>query len=711
MTVDATARPLRLLVVDDDDVDRMAVHRALKGAGFDVDVMDAGTVAEAIAKLESEAIDCAIVDYNLPDGEGVKVLAAAGALRHPVPTIMLTGQGDEGLAVNLMKEGARDYIPKSTLSPSRLAQSLRHVVEVSRAEREARRARRSQEFLVDVSAQLAQSLDFVGTAEGLTRALVPELADLALLHLVEDDGGLRTTAAAHVDPEAAIALCQGVLAPEGAPETPLLRALTTGAVLESEVSEDWLGVGARSLMIVPLVARGRTLGALTLALVGARRYDGHDLNVALNLASRGALALDNARVYQELGDEMRLVETLNAFGNRVTAELNLEPMLALAAEEAAVEVGAEFGVFAYRPLVDDQGEVLVHVATAHTPPDVVDVLTAVPREGRITRVADLRAEPYGYLEGPVRSYLAIPVDLADGDFIGTLVFGHSRPGTFQPRHERVLLGIARWTAVAVQNARLLRQAQRAAEARDGMLAIVSHDLRNPLNVIATSASLILEIPLPEEKKRAQLEVIRRTTDRMNRLIQDLLDVTGIEAGKLSINPEALDVDLTIREACEMMAPLLAERRLELVCKAPTISQTVRADRERLLQVFSNLMGNAIRFTPEGGTITVGAERGDGAVVFYVEDTGAGIPSDDLPRLFDRFWKGKNSTGTGLGLPIAKGIVEVHGGTIEVDSEPGRGTRVRFSIPIGGPTSATRPPSHPHQPPRRSGSELSSAQQL
>ena len=710
MTVAAAARPLRLLVVDDDDIDRMAVHRALRGTGLDVEVVDAGTVAEAVEKLRREPVDCAIVDYNLPDGEGVSVLAAATALRNPVPTVMLTGQGDEGLAVNLMKEGARDYIPKSTLSPARLAQSLRYVVEISRAERDARRARRSQEFLVDVSAQLAQSLDFVGTAEGLTRALVPELADLALLHLVEDDGGLRTTAACHIDPEAAIPLCRYGPALAGAPETPLVRALSSGAVLETEAGEDWLGVGARSHMIVPLVARGRTLGALTLALVGGvRRFDEHDLNVALNLASRGALALDNARLFQELGDEMRLVETLNAFGNRVTAELNLEPMLALAAEEAATQVGAEFGVFAYRP-VDDQGEELVHVATADTPPDVVDLLTSLPRAGAITRVSDLCAPLHG-LDGRVRSCLVVTVDLPDGDFIGNLYFGHRRPGAFQPRHERVLQGIARWAAVAVQNARLLRQAQRAAEARDGMLAVVSHDLRNPLNVIATSASLILEIPLSEERKRSQLEVIRRTTDRMNRLIQDLLDVTGIEAGKLSIKPEALDVDHTIHEACEMMAPLVAEGRLELACRLPQPGQTVRADRERLLQVFSNLMGNAIRFTPEGGTVTVGAEHGDGVVVFFVEDTGPGIPSDDLPQLFDRFWKGKSSPGTGLGLPIAKGIIEVHGGTIEVESEPGRGTRVRFSIPIGGPTPATRPPSHPHQPPRRTGSEFRSAQQV
>jgi signal transduction histidine kinase len=707
----ATAAPLRVLLVDDDPVDRMAVHRALRGTDLGVEIVDAGTVAEAVAQLRGGEFGCAIVDYNLPDGAGVEVLTEARSLRDAVPTIMLTGQGDEGLAVNLMKRGARDYIPKSSLSPARLSQSLRHVVEVSRAEREARRVRRSQEFIVDVSAQLAQSLDFLGTAERLTGALVPELGDIAVLHLVEDDDRLRATAVAHVDPDAASALRADVAARSGASETALARAIGSRTpVLEAEVRDDWLGVNAGSLMTVPLIARGRTLGALTLTLQDhGRRYDQHDLNVALTLASRGALALDNARLFQRLGDEMRLVETLNAFGNRVTAEHELEAVLALAAQEATSHLGAEFGVFVYRP-PSDQGEGPLKVPTAHTPTATIEALTSLPRAAGVTRVADLRGDTSGADPAGVRSYLAVPVDLPGGEVLGTLHFGHSRPDAFQTRHERVLQGLARWVAVAVQNALLLRRAQRAAEARDGMLAVVSHDLRNPLNVIATSASLILEIPLPEEKKRAQLEVIRRTTDRMNRLIQDLLDVTGIEAGKLSVKLEPLDVDHTLAEACEMMAPLLAERGLELVCRQPRLGQTVRADRERLLQVFSNLLGNAIRFTPEGGTVTVGAEPGEGVVLFFVEDTGHGISTDDLPRLFDRFWKGKNSPGTGLGLPIAKGIVEVHGGTIAVDSTLGRGTRVRFTIPLDGPTPIPHPPTPSLLPARRAALEMRPARQ-
>jgi signal transduction histidine kinase/CheY-like chemotaxis protein len=713
-TLDAT-HPLRLLLVDDDEVDRLAVKRALRAAELHADVTEAESVAGATRLLAERSFDCAVVDYNLPDGDGLQVLAAASEARDPVPTIFLTGQGDEKLAVDLMKEGARDYIPKGALRPDRFAQSLRHVIGVARAEREARRARRGQEFLVDVSAQLAQTLDFEGTAERITSATVPELADYAVLHLIEEDASVRRVAAAHVDPTLVEEIPTGEVFVRREPETSLFQAIRTGEpVLLPEIDARWLAAMAenaehvermnrlapRSILMVPLKARGKTLGALTLVHSSSgRRYGEHDLTVALNLASRGALALDNARLFQELGDEMRFVETLHAFGNRVAANLDLATVMQTATDEGTLQTGAELGAF-FRRVVDEERESFVLDALAGMPRDAIspaDMPSGPPpfhagfSADAVLRIADTEADPslrkgdgrLGMPPGPlpVRSYLAVPITLPGGELIGALAFAHSRAGAFQRRHERILHGIARWTAVALQNAQLLLEARHAARARDEMLAVVSHDLRNPLNVIATSASLILEIPLTEERRRMQLEVIRRTTERMNRLIQDLLDVTGIEAGKLSIHPESLDVDRTLSEAAEMMGPLASERRLQLLTRPLDRRQLVQADRERLLQVFSNLVGNAIRFTPEGGTITLGAERTGESVAFFVEDTGPGIPPEDMPRLFDRFWKGPQSSGTGLGLPIAKGIVEVHGGTLTVDSQPGRGSRFEFTIPL------------------------------
>lgn len=713
--------PLKLLLVDDDEVDRMAVRRALKTAGVSFDVQEAHTVSAAVERLGEEPYDAAIIDYNLPDGDGSRVLDAARDAPEPVPCIVLTGQGDEGLAVDLMKEGARDYIPKGSLSPDRLAQSLRSVVQVSRAEREARRARRGQEFLIAVSAELAGSLDYQATAERVVRLAIPELADLSVLLVADEDGTVRRVAVGHRDAEVRASLqVDDVFRRADEGDSMLSRVLTEGApVFEPDVDESFLDAYAEdpthagylrhirpsSIVALPLRARDRTLGALVLAFADGRSHSSHDYAVAQNLASRAALALDNARLYRDVQEEMRMVERLHRFGNTVTSHLELQTVLQEATDASTDLMGADLGAFFYNNHVaDDEHDDLLYTVSG-APRHAVERLglaRTAPMVSRtflgegVVRIADVTEDPdYGGPEPgeqdaddvpPLRGYLSVPVALPDGEVVGGLFYGHRERGVFTERHERIAEGVARWTAVAVQNARLYAESRRSTRARDEMLAVVSHDLRNPLNVIATSASLILEIPLPEEKKTAQLEVIRRTTDRMNRLIQDLLDVTGIEAGKLSVTPELHEVDRLLEEACESMGNVAQEKSIELRCSALDEARHVSADRERILQVFGNLIANALRFTPEGGDITVGARMEGDDVAFFVTDTGPGIPEEDLPHLFDRFWKGRNSTGTGLGLPIAKGIVEVHGGTLRVDTEKGRGTTFTFTLPLAGRTS-------------------------
>lgn len=710
---------LRVLVVDDDEVDRMAVRRALRTMEVEVETVEAHDLASALDALRASTFDCVVSDFNLPDGDGGDLLESQKSEPEPVPMIMLTGVGDEGLAVSLMKQGARDYIPKAHLSPARLGQSLRHVVEVTRAERETRRARRAQRFLVDVSAQLAQSLDYRSTLDRIAHLALPEMADYAVLHLVRDDGALERAAMAHRDPTMEKTVPAGRVFRSGdpGPHSPLMEVLDRAEPLFLPTVEDaWLEslsedpehleamrhLGPESLVILPLRARGRSLGTLSLAYADSGRvFDENDVPVLQNLASRAALAVDNARLYQELREEVSVVDTLRRLGEAITAELKLEPVVEAVTERARALTGARLGAFVFR--TDQEGaegfRVFVDAGDGGEAPQPFDhggsrlLGPTLAGEG-VTRRVDLVADGVaGELsclggaedaDGPMRSYLGVPVVLSGGDRIGGLFFGHPDPGVFTERDERIVRGIASWAAVAVQNARLFEGAQQAARARDEMLAVVSHDLRNPLNVIATSASLILEIPLPEEKKRSQLKTIKRSTDRMNRLIQDLLDVTGIEAGKLSVTPEPLEARDLLEEACEVMKPLVQERSIDLVCEPPPHA-TVEVDRQRILQVFDNLIGNAIKFTPEGGRIGVGAQERNGELLFWVEDDGPGIEAEEVPHLFDRFWRGKQraESGSGLGLPIAKGIVEVHGGRIWVETEMGRGSRFSFTLPKAG----------------------------
>jgi len=230
---------------------------------------------------------------------------------------------------------------------------------------------------------------------------------------------------------------------------------------------------------------------------------------------------------------------------------------------------------------------------------------------------------------------------------------------------------------------LYGEAQRVIDAREEILRIVAHDLRSPLNTISMAAGLLLDIPATDADRAKRLKIIQRSGEQMNRLIQDLLSVTTIEAGRLTIDPRKVEVRHLFREATEMLEPLAREKSITLVVDPPGDIPPIRGDPGRVLQVFSNLVSNAVKFTPRGGVITVSAECVDGRVQCSVTDTGPGIPPEDLPRIFGKFWQAKrgDKRGVGLGLAIARGIVEAHGGTIAVRSDVGRGSVFSFSLPV------------------------------
>ena len=227
--------------------------------------------------------------------------------------------------------------------------------------------------------------------------------------------------------------------------------------------------------------------------------------------------------------------------------------------------------------------------------------------------------------------------------------------------------------------------ERAVAARDVVLGIVAHDLRNPLSLITMAANGMRRRPgdEPDRRNGKTSEVILRAAQRMNQLIEDLLDVARIEAGQLSVEFATLLAADLARDAVEMQRPLAEASGVTISLEVEPDVKTAWGDHRRLLQVFDNLIGNAIKFTQSGGGIVVRVAVTNGDVMFSVTDTGRGIAADAVPHVFDRFWQaavGARRLGAGLGLAITKGIVEAHGGRIGVESEVGRGTTFFFTIP-------------------------------
>lgn len=322
--------------------------------------------------------------------------------------------------------------------------------------------------------------------------------------------------------------------------------------------------------------------------------------------------------------------------------------------------------------------------------DVAHLL--VPRYSDWCRIDLRESEPeiprfsYSYPAAappPVPDGATITVPLAARDVVlGTLTLV-TLPG--RPRHashdRSFAEDLAHRLAMALDNALLYQRAERAIRIRDDVLAIVSHDLRSPLATILLRAQAILHHP----ELAHVAEAIMRSARRMNRLIGDLLDASAINAGQLTLDVRDHDVRELVHEACEMFRAPADQGEIELIEAAPDAPAYVRCDRDRLLQVFANLISNALKFTPPHGTVRVAARLEAGRIRGEVSDTGAGIPPEQLPRLFDRFWQAHARRDTaGLGLYITRGILVAHGTELVVESTVGKGSTFWFTLPVAPP---------------------------
>jgi PAS domain S-box-containing protein len=310
------------------------------------------------------------------------------------------------------------------------------------------------------------------------------------------------------------------------------------------------------------------------------------------------------------------------------------------------------------------------------------------------RALSLSDEHYAlYRQLGLGSLLVVPL-IARGETRGAMGYFSSQPRRYGPDELALAQDLGVLSALAVDNARLYRNAQAAVQARDDMMAVVSHDLGNPLSAIRIGTSLLLRT-IPRDQMEAggwkHLEFIRQSAQQMENLVNDLLDVKRLEAGKVSLQLQDVSVQDVVLRVMDVFQPIADGCSVDLVSKCEAALPRVRGDAQRLEQVLSNLVSNALKFTSAGGRVTVNARSaGDHALVTVV-DTGVGIAPDHLPHVFDRFWQGRKQgkKGLGLGLAIAKGLVEAHGGRIWVESVPGEGTTFLFTVPTAAAGAAAR----------------------
>jgi GAF domain-containing protein len=476
--------------------------------------------------------------------------------------------------------------------------------------------------------------------------------------------------------------------------------------------------GFRSVVSVPLMRDGAPIGALGVGRSEPGAFPDTQIALLKTFADQAVIAIENVRLFKELeartAQLTRSVDELKALGEvgqAVSSTLDLETVLRTIVSRAAQLAGMDGGsIWEY----DEEREEFHLHATDRLPDKLVEVLRTTPikkGEGALGRLA-LTGEPVEIrdfvddssyqsrlrevlIRTGFRSVLAAPL-LREGHLLGALAVNRRVPGGFDPQIVELLKTFASQSALAIQNARLFREIEHksreleaASRHKSEFLTNMSHELRTPLNAIIGFSEVLSERMFGDinEKQAEYLSDILESGKHLLSLINDILDLSKIEAGRMELEPTDFDLPGAIENTMILVRERADRRGIALGRAVDERLGTIRGDERKVKQVLLNLLSNALKFTPEGGRIDVKAGLRDGVAEVAVTDTGVGIAPEDQQAVFEEFRQVGSSArkieGTGLGLAISRKFIQLHGGTIRLDSEIGKGSTFTFTLPLNG----------------------------
>ncbi|NJR40447.1 MAG: GAF domain-containing protein [Leptolyngbyaceae cyanobacterium CSU_1_4] len=677
--------------------------------------------AEMIQSIEDTGAFCGEVPCQRKDGSEV-----------PIETTAKMVHDKDGNPIFFI--GINKDITERKQAELERAQLIREQTARSEAETDQQRSA----FLVKVTTVLASSLNYEQTLASVANLVVPFFADWCAVDLLEANCEIHRVGVAHRDPE------KVKLAWELAQRYPkqfndaegIAKVLRTGqAEFAPEILDEAIALvaqdadhckiiselGLKSCIISPLIARGQILGAISFVTAESNRhYTKADLILAERIAHRAAIAIDNARLYQEAQRAQRAAEQSAARLarlQRVTAALSesLTPtqVADVIVDQGIAALGASFALVA---LVNEASHELEIVRTfgyeleqlngwhrfsLDAPVPLAEaVRTGQPiwaesSEERIIRYPHLRES---YEQHNLGSWISIPLRV-ENRAMGGISFGFSEPQLLEAEDQAFILSLAQQCAQAIARAHLYEaeqtarsQAEAANRIKDEFLAVLSHELRTPLNPILGWAKLLRRGKLDPSKTTQALATIERNAKLQSELIEDLLDVSRILQGKLSLNAYPVDLADTIQAAMETVRLAAEAKTIQVEVRLDPQVGLVSGDSNRLQQVIWNLLSNAVKFSSPGGKVRLCLERFNQQAQVTISDTGRGIHPDFLPHVFDYFRQADGATtrqfgGLGLGLAIVHHLVELHGGTVRAESS-GEGLGATFIVRL--PLIPTQP---------------------
>jgi K+-sensing histidine kinase KdpD len=726
----------RILVIDDEPNVIRFCQRALEKQGFEVEGALRGE--EGLQLLKGGGFDLTLLDVKLPGRDGLDVLSTIQEVDPEMAVIIITGHGTMKVAVRALRSGAQDFLLKP-FTPEEFVASVQKVLEKRRLLQENLRLKARLPIL-EISKALISEMNLERlaqlTLETARHALGAARGSLMLLD--EERQELFISAALGLSDEVMattrVKMGQGLAGLAAQMRKPILLSdqVENDPVIRASLTQSDTG----SAICVPLMLKDRVLGVLNVSRpLGADPFRQEDVDLLSILCGQIAVALENARLFEqaqwEIAKRQRMEEelrhrneeliALNAIATTIGQSLDLDHILNATLDKVleVIEIDAS-----WIQLLDEDAGVLSLVAHRGFSQEMAEETKTVKLdESTIGKVAQLgqpivvdRAseDPRFSIETgrweTLHAFAGVPIKSKD-KVLGVLGVFNRSPRQLSSQEVQLLAATGHQIGVAIENVRLAEKASEIEilrelnRLRSELIANVSHELRTPLGLIKIFCTTLLrkDVDFDHETQREFLRDIEEEADKLEKIVDNLLDLSRMKDGRLRLDKCPTDVGQLAREVMENME--VQPTQHHFIHDFPSDPLVATVDPKHIEQVLRNLLSNAIKYSPEGGTITVQGRGDKRQLLVRVSDQGIGIPSADLERIFERFYRVENEitqsvTGAGLGLAVCRGIVEAHGGRIWAESTIGVGSNFYFTLPIGtkqSPELVEGSESHSDQP--------------
>jgi signal transduction histidine kinase len=600
--------------------------------------------------------------------------------------------------ITVLRSQAQSKKVDAAYMDERLA-ALEHLLEAVISSHQDSIHQRRVGALYEVSRVIGSSLDLQTVLDQVMDAIIQLTdAERGFLMLLDDDGRLQVRVARDFDQET---LESGEFAVS---RTITRQVVNTGepvVTTNAQTDPRYAGQASimthalRSIMASPLRARGNIIGVVYVDnRIKSGIFSESDLEILDAFAAQAAVAIDNARLYgakdQALAERVEELTMLQWIDRQLNETLDTAHAMKITLEWSARLCDAES---ANLGLCDPELEAL-RLVSHWGEPDEFSGTDELPLSHHLigqvfeTEEAALEMTPPGV--EPARTVLCVPIR-RENTVIGVMTLVAQRAAAFDEEAQALVARLADRAAIAIENGRLYAAVQAANRAKSEFVSLVAHELKVPMTSIRGYADLLPKSGPINEQQKKFLETIQNNVDRMVVLVSDLTDISRIESGQLSIDLSAVALSSAIEQAKDGVIRQIEERGHRLIEQVEPNLPPVQGDRSRVVQVLVNFLSNAYKYTPDGGTIILRAERAADRVRVSVRDTGVGMTPDQVQKLGTKFWRADNDhvtsqPGTGLGLAITQNLIALMGGTLDVQSAPGEGSTFTVSLPVFAPSA-------------------------